>query len=113
MDKVEVQRIDLLIKHINLIQNDIKDKTLDDFKESDLLVRATCFSLVQIGEQMNRLEEKYRQNHPDIPWSSARQMRNIIVHVYNKVDAEQVWSTATQYLDELKNKFKALKAEIN
>ena len=113
MDKVEVQRIDLLIKHINLIQNDIKDKTLDDFKESDLLVRATCFSLVQIGEQMNRLEEKYRQNHPDIPWSSARQMRNIIVHVYNKVDAEQVWSTATQDLDELKNKFKALKAEIN
>lgn len=113
MDKVEVQRINLLIKHIDLIQNDIKDKTLDDFKESDLLVRATCFSLVQIGEQMNRLEEKYRQNHPDIPWSSARQMRNIIVHVYNKVDAEQVWSTATQDLDELKNKFKALKAEIN
>ena len=103
----------MLIKHINLIQSDLKDKTIDDFKKSDLLVRATCFSLVQIGEQMNKLEDKYKQNYPDIPWSSARKMRNIIVHVYNKVDAEQVWSTAKQDLDELKNKFELIRTEIN
>ena len=103
----------MLIKHINLIQSDLKDKTIDDFKKSDLLVRATCFSLVQIGEQMNKLEDKYRQNYPDVPWSSARKMRNIIVHVYNKIDAEQVWSTAKQDLDELKNKFEIIKTEIN
>lgn len=103
----------MLIKHINLIQSDLKDKTIDDFKKSDLLVRATCFSLVQIGEQMIKLEDKYRQNYPDVPWSSARKMRNIIVHVYNKIDAEQVWSTAKQDLDELKNKFEIIKTEIN
>ena len=103
----------MLIKHINLIQSDLKDKTIDDFKKSDLLVRATCFSLVQIGEQMNKLEDKYRLNYPDVPWSSARKMRNIIVHVYNKIDAEQVWSTAKQDLDELKNKFEIIKTEIN
>lgn len=62
---------------------------------------------------MNKLEDKYRQNYPDVPWSSARKMRNIIVHVYNKIDAEQVWSTAKQDLDELKNKFEIIKTEIN
>lgn len=112
MDNVSVSRIDLLIKHINLIQHDLKDKTFEDFKKSDILVRATCFSLVQIGEQMNKLEELFRTNYPEIPWSSARKMRNIIVHVYNKIDVEQVWSTANQDLEELKVKFETIKSEL-
>ena len=112
MVNVDLMRIDLLVKHINVIQNDLENLKLNDFKKSDVLVRATCFSLVQIGEQMNKLEEKFKDNYPEIPWSSARKMRNLIVHVYNKVDAEQVWLTAKQDLTDLKNKFEAIKAEI-
>ena len=112
MVNTDVMRINLLIKHIETIQRDLNSITFDDFQKSDLLVRATCFSLVQIGEQMNKLEEKYRSDYPNIPWSKARNMRNIIVHVYNKVDAEQVWSTATGDLNQLKDMFEVVKANI-
>lgn len=112
MVNTDVMRIDLLLKHIDIIHSDLDSLTLKDFEKSDLLVRATCFSLVQIGEQMNKLEEKYRNNYPDVPWSEARKMRNIIVHVYNKVDAEQVWLTATKDLNQLKDMFERIKTDI-
>ena len=110
---LNILRINLLLKHINIIQNDLKGLTLDDFKKSDLLVRATCFSLAQIGEQMNKLQDNYGECYPELPWSEARKMRNIIVHVYNKVDAEQVYLTATKDLDELKSKFEQIKTDIS
>ena len=40
-------RIDTILKHIQTIKNDVGNKTLEEFQKSDLLVRATCFSLVQ------------------------------------------------------------------
>ena len=112
MVNYDVLRIDLLIRHIDIIKNDIKNFKYEEFSNSDLLVRATCFSLVQIGEQMNKLEENYKELYPNIPWTAARKMRNLIVHVYSKVDAAQIWQTATEDLDELKTMFNEVKSTI-
>ena len=112
MVNYDVLRIDLLIRHIDIIKNDIKNFKYEEFSNSDLLVRATCFSLVQIGEQMNKLEENYKELYPNIPWTAARKMRNLIVHVYSKVDAAQTWQTATKDLDELKTMFNEVKSTI-
>ena len=50
MDKELIYlRIGTIIKHIDSITSDLKDKNLEEFKKSDLYVRATCFSLMQIG----------------------------------------------------------------
>ena len=112
MVNYDVLRIDLLIRHIDIIQNDIKNLKYEEFSNFDLLVRATCFSLVQIGEQMNKFEENYKELYPNIPWTAARKMRNLIVHVYSKVDAAQIWQTATKDLDELKTMFNEVKSTI-
>lgn len=75
-------------------------------------MRATAFSLMQIGEQMNKLESLFRDSYPDLPWKDARDMRNIIVHVYSKVDADQVYSTATKDLKILKENFELIKKDL-
>ena len=49
MDEVLLHRIDLLLKHCDEIKNDVKDKTFEDFSSSNMQIRATCFSIVQIG----------------------------------------------------------------
>ena len=110
--KDELMRVNFLLKHINLVENDVKDKTLEQFGKSDLQVRATSFSLMQIGEQMNKLEQHFRDSYPDIPWADARSMRNIIVHVYAKVDVEQVYKTATTDIQELKQAFLKIKQDL-
>ena len=105
MDDLLLDRIDSLLEHIDFIEEDIKGKTFDEFCESSMMVRATCFSLVQIVEQMISLERHFKKANIDIPWKSARDMRNIIVHVYNKVNFQEVYKTITTDLPNLKKAF--------
>ena len=56
MDKeVLVLRINVLLNHIDEVLKDTKDITAFDLKTQSILLRATCFSIGQIGEQMNNL----------------------------------------------------------
>lgn len=109
MDENLFSRINFLLKHIDLIENDLKDRSFEEFASTDLLVRATAFSLAQIGEQMNKLSVYLKDKYPEVPWSKAIGMRNIIIHVYNNVDAGQVYFTATNNLKELKALFLKIK----
>ena len=58
MDDLLVDRIDSLLKHIDEIENDLKGLTIKELENSNKLLKADCFSLTQIGEQMNQLERK-------------------------------------------------------
>ena len=62
----ELIRVDFLLRQISLIQNDLANKTYEEFEKSDLLVRATAFSLMQIGEQMNKLEIVFKDRYPEL-----------------------------------------------
>ena len=104
MDKdVKKLRIQNAIKHIDLVLKDTENISLEEFKGSDLLCRADAFSVAQIGEQLKRLQDFYGESHPEIPWSKANHMRNIIVHEYQKVDFVDVYMTIKNDLPELKN----------
>lgn len=68
MDKTLIQsRIDSILKHIDLVQSDLSNMSLEEFSKSDLFVRGTCFSLMQIGEQLNKLESIFGTDYPNIP----------------------------------------------
>ena len=102
-------RLESVLTHINLIQDDLKDLTIDDFSKSDLHVRATCFSLMQIGEQLTKLESLFAKDYPNIPWKEAIKLRTLIVHVYNKVDAEEIFKIAKNDLGDLKDAIATIK----
>lgn len=109
MDKdVKKLRIQNAIKHIDLVLNDIKGVSLEEFKKSDLLCRADAFSVAQIGEQLKRLQDFYGDSHPEIPWNKANHMRNIIVHEYQHVDFVDVYMTIKEDLPKLKEQLQSL-----
>ena len=94
MDKeLLIYRIDSLLEHIGLVFNDTKGLSVSDIEDSNLLLRATCFSVAQIGEMMNQLEKELSPKYDRLSWVDARKMRNIIVHDYVGTDVEQVYST--------------------
>ena len=74
MDRKVLLRIDSLLTHIDEVLEDTKDVSLDKFKSSRLLLKATCFSISQIGEQMIKLEESLKNKYPNLPWKNARGM---------------------------------------
>ena len=105
MDELNKDRIETILKFITNVEKDLDGVSLEEYQQSDLLVRATCFSLVQIGEQMNRLETKIGKEYPDIPWSEAVKLRNLIVHVYSHVKSEIIYNVIKNDLPELKKSF--------
>ena len=63
MDNKVLIRINSLLDHIDEVINDLKNISFSDFEKSSLLQRATSFSISQIGEMMNRLEEKLGEEY--------------------------------------------------
>lgn len=107
-----IYRIDTLLEHIDLVLDDTKEVSIDQLKQSSLLLRATCFSIAQIGEMMVQLEKHLSDKYKNLPWSGARQMRNIIVHDYGGTDVEQVYSTIQEDLPALKDSFNLIKKDL-
>ena len=112
MDDLLVDWIDSLLNHIDEIENDLKGLTIKELENSNQLLRAVCFSLTQIGEQMNQLERKIGSIYKNLPWKAARKMRNVIVHDYYHTDLDQVYSTIINDLPALKRDFVKIKADI-
>lgn len=113
MDKnLLIYRIDSLLEHIDLVLEDTKGLTASQIKDSSLLVRATCFSISQIGEIMNHLEKDLSSRYKSIPWVGARRMRNVIVHDYGSADILQIYSTICDDLPTLKLSFIEIKKDL-
>ena len=112
MDKLIFDRIDSLLEHIDLVFYDTDGLTIEEIKQNSILLRATCFSVSQIGEMMIQLEKKLSTIYPELPWSRARGMRNIIVHDYGGTDIKMVYSVIHNDLPELKIAFNKIKSEL-
>ena len=102
-------RIESILKHIDSVVDDLKDKSLEEFRKSDLYVRATCFSVMQIGEQLTHLEKTFGEQYPSIPWKDAIKLRTLIVHIYDKVDADQIYKVVKNDLEPLKTEILKIK----
>jgi uncharacterized protein with HEPN domain len=63
---------------------------LDDVKTQS----AVLHQLLVLGEAVKRLSRKFRERHPEIPWALIAGMRDNLIHEYDSVDLEEVWSTA-------------------
>lgn len=57
-----------------------------DPKTADAVVR----NFQIIGEAVAKLPSTFKKQHPEIPWSSLRALRNRVVHQYSKVN-KLVW----------------------
>lgn len=78
MDKeLLIYRIDSLLEHIDLVLNDTKGLSVSDIENSNLLLRATCFSVAQISEMMNQLEKELSTKYNRLPSLKAFSLLHI------------------------------------
>ncbi len=101
-------RVEHAIKNIDEVISDLKDLSFDDFKESGLICRAACFSIAQVGEQLDNIREIYSEKHPEIAWNKAKGMRNRIVHDYVQIDFKSVYETVKYDLPQLREQLEHL-----
>lgn len=69
----------------------------EEFLDDELRQSAIMRQLEIIGEATGRLTAEFLQAHADVlPWNVMKSMRNVLIHGYDEVDIEIVWTTATQ-----------------
>ena len=81
-----------------LMAKDIRDFTREINKNTFVSDRKTQYAVIRcfevIGEAVKRLSHDIRKTYPDIPWASMAKMRDLLIHMYDKVDVDKLWDTA-------------------
>jgi len=88
--------IDHIHDAIGRIQSYVAGLDSQAFAGNDLVQDAVIRNIEVIGEACHRIEVRYPEfarAHPEIPLSSAYQMRNAVAHGYFEIDWDIVWLT--------------------
>ena len=72
-----------------------------DFVRDVQLQDSVIRRLEIIGEAAGRVSAEFRARHPAIPWGRMVGMRNRMIHTYDAVDLDIVWTTARERIPEL------------
>lgn len=99
-DKYYVSKI---VEDIDVIHNYMKGVSSEAFEDDVMLIDAVMFRLVQLGENIKKLSQDYKNAHPNIHWNEIIGFRNTIVHDYGRTDYSIVYEIISSDLPELKD----------
>ena len=97
---------------IREIQEDTAGLTYEGFENNRTVRRAVERNFEILGEAGARVSEEFRQQHSEIDWRKIIGLRNIIIHRYEKVDAEMLWEIIVSILPALSNQLEQLYEEL-
>lgn len=104
-DKILLTHISVQCGKILKITSKISHKDfLDDTMYQDALIRP----LEIIGEAAGQLSQEFKSEHPDIPVSTMKGLRNILAHQYFAVDLRSVWNIVQNDVPVLSENISAL-----
>jgi uncharacterized protein with HEPN domain len=87
-DKTILQKI---ISEISVLEKMTTGKNEQNFLADDELMRATCMTLINIGELVKNLSEEFRLSHSDIPWKDMAGLRDVTAHGYFTLRMPDIW----------------------
>ena len=62
---------------------------------------AILHQLLILGESVKRLSDEFRDQHPEMPWRLMAGMRDKLIHEYDDVDFDEVWSAVEKDIPHL------------
>ena len=87
----------------------------DEFGRQDLVQDAVVRNLEVIGEAAHNILRRYpafASANPELPWTSAYEMRNALAHGYYRVDLDVVWRTLLGELPDLEVRIRTLRGSL-
>jgi uncharacterized protein with HEPN domain len=84
---------------------------IEAFRQNPQVQDAVVRNIEIIGEAANhiaRAAPDFIPQHPELPWTQMRNMRNVVIHAYFNVDLTTVWRTVQEDLPKLKQQIDQL-----
>ena len=97
LEKISAE-IDIALKMLSGVE-------YEKFAADEILKRAVCMTVINIGELVKNLSDEVRMKYPEIPWRSISGFRDIAAHKYQTLRMEDVYQTVN-------SDFPALRKEI-
>ena len=97
--------LEKLLGHVDSVLRYCRDcSSLEEFQSNTMLVEATVFNLMQIGElAKEELSDSAKEALKTIPWHQLYGMRNRIVHGYSGINLKIVWDTVKEDIPRLRD----------
>ena len=117
--KRDPQRLSDYLNHIleaiERIEEYVSDLDEIAFLGNKLVQDAVIRNFEVIGEASNNIEKRFPEfvaAHPELPLTSAYQMRNAVAHGYFQVDFEILWKTIQRDLPGLHIKVEEIRVKL-
>ncbi len=97
-----------ILESIETIEKYVGGMKRSDFYNSGPIIDAVVKRIEIVGEATNNIPSDFRDKHIHIPWQSAIDMRNFLIHEYFGIDKKQVWDTIKKDLPGFKKEIELL-----
>ncbi len=101
-----------MVNAIRRIQDFTTNLTYEAYLDSVLIQSAVERQLEILGEAARRLSDEFRQAHPEIGWRRIIGLRNILIHRYDEIRQQTVWTTVVSELETLLTQLEILLSSV-
>jgi len=104
--------VDHMLEAIQLSTNYVDGLGREDFLDDKRTQQAVILNFLTIGEaasHLARIAPEFIRQHPQVPWSQMRGMRNRLAYGYFDINLDVVWDTLQTALPELQRQLLAIK----
>ena len=108
--------LDHILEAIERIEEYVADLDEMTFLDNKLVQDAVIRNFEVIGEASNNIDKRFPEfvaAHPELPLTSAYQMRNAVAHGYFQVDFEILWKTIQRDLPGLHTKVEGIRVKLS
>ena len=100
-DGIILQKV---LSEVNIAAGMMKGCSLTEFLDNEMLKRAVCMTVINVGELVKNLTEESRLSHPEVAWKEIAGFRDIAAHKYQTLRMEDVYETAVTDFPDLQQK---------
>lgn len=100
-----------LLNELNIAIDMLNDMDFKQFDSDEILKRAVCMTVINIGELVKSLSPDIRLRYSDIPWKAIAGFRDIAAHKYQTLHMGDVYKTVKEDFPELKHNIEIIKSD--
>ena len=82
--------------------------SFDEFSGSELLKRAMCMTIINVGELVKTITPETKALHPNVPWKDIAGFRDITAHRYQTLRMEDVYNSIKIDFPEIKTQLQSI-----